>query len=169
MDLLYWRREQLPDPREANATSDHDDAPGERADAPDPRPPLSHPAQQAAHAGPPDWPEKRQVLSPAGELRTSRRCPFDPRWRQMEAEPRTGKTREHPSTGPHGDPRDPTCSTKSTRSSGSSTAIAGASPRTARFIPVPRRDDGRLDRDRLTTAIRHGFGIVRWHLDPPAT
>jgi len=37
-------------------------------------------------------------------------------------------------------------------------------PRAARFIPIPRRADGRLDPDALTNALRHGFCIVRWQL-----
>jgi deazaflavin-dependent oxidoreductase (nitroreductase family) len=43
--------------------------------------------------------------------------------------------------------------------------MADASPRTARFIPIPRGDDGHFDRAALTGAISHGFRIVRWHLD----
>jgi deazaflavin-dependent oxidoreductase (nitroreductase family) len=42
--------------------------------------------------------------------------------------------------------------------------IAGKNPRAARFIPIPRRPDGRLDPDVLDTALRNGFCIVRWHL-----
>jgi hypothetical protein len=43
-----------------------------------------------------------------------------------------------------------------------------ANPRTASFIPIPRRDDGHFDRNGLTNAVTHGFRIVRWHLDSPA-
>jgi hypothetical protein len=43
--------------------------------------------------------------------------------------------------------------------------IAAGNPRAMRFIPLPRRPDGRLDPDALATAIAHGFRIVRWHLD----
>jgi hypothetical protein len=39
-----------------------------------------------------------------------------------------------------------------------------ADPRAMRYIPIPRRDDGRLDPDVLAAAIGHGFRIVRWHL-----
>jgi deazaflavin-dependent oxidoreductase (nitroreductase family) len=39
-------------------------------------------------------------------------------------------------------------------------------PRAARFIPIPRRPDGRLDPDVLGAALRHGFCIVRWQLAP---
>lgn len=46
-------------------------------------------------------------------------------------------------------------------------AIARGNPRAARFVPIPRRPDGRLDPEVLTAAIDHGFCIVRWHL--PAT
>jgi len=42
--------------------------------------------------------------------------------------------------------------------------IAGKNPRATRFIPIPRRPDGRLDPDALGAALRHGFCIVRWHL-----
>jgi deazaflavin-dependent oxidoreductase (nitroreductase family) len=42
--------------------------------------------------------------------------------------------------------------------------IAEKNPRAARFIPIPRRPDGRLEPDTLNLALRHGFCIVRWHL-----
>jgi F420H(2)-dependent quinone reductase len=42
--------------------------------------------------------------------------------------------------------------------------IAVENPRAMRFLPIPRRADGRLDPDVLDTALRHGFRIVRWHL-----
>lgn len=43
--------------------------------------------------------------------------------------------------------------------------IAAENPRAMRFLPIPRRPDGRLDPDVLDTALGHGFRIVRWHLD----
>jgi len=43
--------------------------------------------------------------------------------------------------------------------------IAIGNPRAMRYIPIPRRDDGRLEPDALAAAIGHGFRIVRWHLD----
>jgi len=43
--------------------------------------------------------------------------------------------------------------------------IAAKNPRAARFIPIPRRADGRLEPEALDAALRHGFCIVRWHLD----
>ena len=47
--------------------------------------------------------------------------------------------------------------------------IAVGNPRATRFIPLPRRPDGRLEPDALAAAIGHGFRIVRWHLhDQPA-
>jgi F420H(2)-dependent quinone reductase len=46
--------------------------------------------------------------------------------------------------------------------------IAVGNPRAMRYIPIPRRPDGRLDPDALAAAIGHGFRIVRWHLDPAA-
>jgi deazaflavin-dependent oxidoreductase (nitroreductase family) len=39
-------------------------------------------------------------------------------------------------------------------------------PRAARFIPIPHGADGRLDPDALDAALKHGFRIVRWHLEP---
>ena len=43
--------------------------------------------------------------------------------------------------------------------------IAVGNPRAMRYIPIPRRDDGRLDPGALAAAIGHGFRIVRWHLE----
>ena len=45
--------------------------------------------------------------------------------------------------------------------------ITEKNPRAARFIPIPRRPDGRLDPDALDAALQHGFCIVRWHLAEP--
>ena len=42
--------------------------------------------------------------------------------------------------------------------------IAAGNPRATRFIPLPRRPDGRLEPEPLAAAIGHGFRIVRWHL-----
>jgi hypothetical protein len=42
--------------------------------------------------------------------------------------------------------------------------IASGNPRAARFTPIPRRADGRLDPEALDAALRHGFAVVRWHL-----
>jgi hypothetical protein len=39
-----------------------------------------------------------------------------------------------------------------------------ANPRAAGFIPIPRREDGHFDQDRLSAAISGGFRIIRWHL-----
>jgi hypothetical protein len=44
--------------------------------------------------------------------------------------------------------------------------ITRENPRAARFIPIPRRPDGRLEPDALDAALRHGFSIVRWHVGP---
>lgn len=41
--------------------------------------------------------------------------------------------------------------------------ITSKSPNAARFIPIPRLPDGRLDPDALGNALRYGFRIVRWH------
>jgi hypothetical protein len=35
------------------------------------------------------------------------------------------------------------------------------------FAGIPRGSDGRLDRDRLELAVRHGFRVVRWHPAQP--
>jgi deazaflavin-dependent oxidoreductase (nitroreductase family) len=43
--------------------------------------------------------------------------------------------------------------------------IAAKNPRAARFVPIPRRADARLEPEALDAALRHGFCIVRWHLD----
>jgi deazaflavin-dependent oxidoreductase (nitroreductase family) len=43
--------------------------------------------------------------------------------------------------------------------------IAAKNPRAARFVPIPRRADGRLEPEALDAALQHGFCIVRWHLD----
>ena len=46
--------------------------------------------------------------------------------------------------------------------------IVAGNPRAANFIPIPRRPDGGLDPEVLGNAVRYGFRIVRWHLDPVA-
>lgn len=43
--------------------------------------------------------------------------------------------------------------------------IAAKNPRAGRFVPIQRRPDGRLDPEALDGALRHGFRIVRWHLE----
>jgi F420H(2)-dependent quinone reductase len=43
--------------------------------------------------------------------------------------------------------------------------FAAGNPRAMRFIPIPRRPNGRLDPEAIAAAIKHGFRIVRWHLD----
>jgi deazaflavin-dependent oxidoreductase (nitroreductase family) len=45
--------------------------------------------------------------------------------------------------------------------------MAAANPVLNRFVPIPKTADGRLDPGSLALAIRHGFRIVRWHLDQP--
>jgi len=42
--------------------------------------------------------------------------------------------------------------------------MTAANPTVSAFIGIPKGPDGRLDRDRLETAINYGFRIVRWHL-----
>jgi hypothetical protein len=46
--------------------------------------------------------------------------------------------------------------------------MSAANPRVRTFVEIPQGADGRLDRDRLQTALRYGFRVVRWHLDRPA-
>jgi hypothetical protein len=41
--------------------------------------------------------------------------------------------------------------------------MSEANPRTASFIPIPRREDGHFDEVALANAVSHGFRIVRWH------
>ncbi len=47
------------------------------------------------------------------------------------------------------------------------TVMADANPRVRAFVGVPRSADGRWDRDRLSTAVEHGFRVVRWHPEQP--
>jgi F420H(2)-dependent quinone reductase len=47
------------------------------------------------------------------------------------------------------------------------TIMTAANPRTASFIPIPRRDDGHFERSGLVNAVAHGFRIISWHLDRP--
>jgi hypothetical protein len=42
------------------------------------------------------------------------------------------------------------------------TVMTAATPSVARFIPIPRDTDGRLDHDKLNAAISNGFSIIRW-------
>jgi hypothetical protein len=39
-------------------------------------------------------------------------------------------------------------------------------PMVKRFVAVPQTADGHFDRDRLQTAIRYGFRIIRWRPQP---
>jgi len=43
--------------------------------------------------------------------------------------------------------------------------IVAGNPPAAKFIPLPRTADGRLEPTALSAAIDHGFAIVRWHLN----
>jgi hypothetical protein len=43
--------------------------------------------------------------------------------------------------------------------------MTATNPAVSAFVGVPRGADGRLDRDRLETAVHYGFRIVRWHLE----
>jgi hypothetical protein len=43
--------------------------------------------------------------------------------------------------------------------------MTAVNPRTASFVPIPRRPDGHFDRDGLLNAVAHGFRIVRWYPD----
>jgi deazaflavin-dependent oxidoreductase (nitroreductase family) len=46
--------------------------------------------------------------------------------------------------------------------------MAAKNPRAARFVPIPRDADGHFDAVALGAALKHGFCIVRWHLEPAA-
>jgi F420H(2)-dependent quinone reductase len=39
-------------------------------------------------------------------------------------------------------------------------------PAVAKFVRIPQDEHGRFDSVQLATAIKYGFRIVRWHLDP---
>jgi deazaflavin-dependent oxidoreductase (nitroreductase family) len=43
--------------------------------------------------------------------------------------------------------------------------MTAANPMSGRFVAIPKGPDGKLDQERLDTAIRYGFRIIRWHLD----
>jgi deazaflavin-dependent oxidoreductase (nitroreductase family) len=45
--------------------------------------------------------------------------------------------------------------------------MSAANPRVRSFVGIPHDAEGRLDRNRLQTALRYGFCVVRWHLDQP--
>jgi len=47
--------------------------------------------------------------------------------------------------------------------------MTAANPMAGRFVAIPTGPDGRLDRARLDAAVRYGFRIIRWHLDPTGT
>jgi hypothetical protein len=42
--------------------------------------------------------------------------------------------------------------------------MMAANPGVRAFVGIPKGPDGRLDRERLATALRYGFRIVRWRL-----
>jgi F420H(2)-dependent quinone reductase len=44
-----------------------------------------------------------------------------------------------------------------------------ANPRLDSFVRIPRGADGNLDRDRLEAALRYGFRVIRWRLEPGST
>jgi deazaflavin-dependent oxidoreductase (nitroreductase family) len=46
--------------------------------------------------------------------------------------------------------------------------MTAVNPRIRSFVGIPHDAEGRLDRDRLQTALRYGFRVVRWHLDTQA-
>jgi hypothetical protein len=47
--------------------------------------------------------------------------------------------------------------------------MTAANPMAGRFVAIPKGPDGRLDRARLDAALRHGFRIIRCHLDQAET
>jgi hypothetical protein len=42
--------------------------------------------------------------------------------------------------------------------------MTAANPGVKAFVGIPKGSDGRLDQNRLETAVRYGFRIVRWYL-----
>jgi len=42
--------------------------------------------------------------------------------------------------------------------------MTAANPGVKAFVGIPKGPDGQLDHNRLETAVRYGFRIVRWHL-----
>jgi F420H(2)-dependent quinone reductase len=49
------------------------------------------------------------------------------------------------------------------------TVMMASNPRIRSFVGIPQGADGRLDRNGLQTALRHGFRVVRWHLEPTSS
>jgi hypothetical protein len=43
--------------------------------------------------------------------------------------------------------------------------MTAQNPALERFVRIPKAADGRLDRAKLTAALKHGFRIVRWRID----
>jgi hypothetical protein len=46
--------------------------------------------------------------------------------------------------------------------------MSSVNPAVARFVPIPKGEDGHYERARLAAAVRHGFRIVRWTADDAA-
>ncbi|BCJ37288.1 hypothetical protein Athai_47910 [Actinocatenispora thailandica] len=44
--------------------------------------------------------------------------------------------------------------------------MSAANPALQRFVPLPKDASGRPDQQALAQALRHGFCIVRWRLEP---
>jgi hypothetical protein len=49
------------------------------------------------------------------------------------------------------------------------TVMMASNPRIRSFVGIPQVADGRLDRNGLQTALRYGFRVVRWHLEPTSS
>jgi hypothetical protein len=45
--------------------------------------------------------------------------------------------------------------------------ITAANPTAGRFVGAGTGPHGRLDRERLRTAVRYGFRVIRWHVEEP--
>jgi hypothetical protein len=45
--------------------------------------------------------------------------------------------------------------------------ITAVNPTAGRFVGAGRGPDGRLHRERLRTAVRYGFRVIRWHVQEP--
>ncbi len=42
-----------------------------------------------------------------------------------------------------------------------------ANGRVKSFVGIPQGADGHFDREKLATAVKYGFRVIRWHLDEP--
>src|SRR6202451_39899 len=140
--------------RDAAARADH--ACGQRAHAGGAQPAVRDADQREPDAHLLHRPQEREGLPAAGQLRARRRRAAHSRRRPLDAEPGYRPGRLEPAR-----PDRVPAPAEVERLLG---VIAEKNPAATRFIPIPRRPDGRLDPDALDAALRHGFRIVRWKL-----